>query len=66
MQIVAGLAGEQIQILYGAREYSESRNFQLVLENGSQSDKLNLTIMVEEREGRVVPLGLCRGSWRRK
>ena len=57
MQIVGALAGEQIQILYGAREYSEMRNFQLVLENGSQSDKLNLTMMVEEREGRVVCLG---------
>jgi hypothetical protein len=54
-EIVSRASEEKIQIIYGAN-YEESRYFDLAVENGSANDKLNLTIMINEKEDRIVRL----------
>jgi hypothetical protein len=54
---------EKVQIIYGPN-YEESTYFELLVENGSRSDKLNLTMMINEKENRIVRRILCRNIWK--
>lgn len=56
---------EKIQVLYGEK-YQESRYFSLLVENGSKSDKLNLTMIVHQKEEEIVMMLLSRKGSRRK
>ena len=52
-----------MQIIYGPN-YEESTYFELLVENGSRSDKLNLTIMINEKENRIVRGLSSRNTWK--
>lgn len=39
--------------MYGD-QYQESRYFELLVENGSRNDQLNLTVIVKKKEEEVV------------
>ena len=64
-QIVGKAEEERIQVLYGEK-YQESRYFSLLVENGSKSDKLNLTMIVHQKEEEIVMMLLDRKESRRK
>lgn len=56
---------EKIQVLYGEK-YQESQYFSLLVENGSKSDKLNLTMIVHQKEEEIVMMVLDRKRSRGK
>ncbi len=64
-KIVDRIDEERIQILYGDK-YQESQYFTLIVENGSKSDRLNLTMIVQEKEEQIVTYHLCSSRSRRK